>query len=507
MLTKLIAFLFAMAVIAIPFDAIPGVKAFGELAHESSFYLFAIAIGLYNLKVAGAILAGDFDAQVGGRFIWLTGTAIVVVIAISAIWNAIDISTATFHNRDGFPKLINSATVIVYGLTLALLTRAIVPGRWYTCLALPICVSASLCVGFGILEAFDRAGVSLPLYHALNSMLHAGSDLAVQSWDGSTNLKLIEVWDKRLRTVSFEPPAFGNFSGLAWPWLLAAIFMTKGVRRAVHICLLIAFTVLIVAAQARTGWLLLATDIAVFGLARFVFLPPHGRVRRSAALIINSGVVFASIALVIVYVARFDEIVRSTVSGSSVSDISRLAYQVTAGRMFAMNPISGAGLGQFAFKASSYMPEWGYFSPEIKASLQYPEAPWPNTYSLYARLAAELGVVGLVGWIAIWVTLMVSVRRAGLVYSHLGRTVPEVAYPIIMNCAGVLVAAVTTDTFRTPMIWITLGVGACLSARAQQLAGGLVQARPFSDPTVRDDRRYIIGVALAHRLRGAFWCG
>ena len=63
---------------------------------------------------------------------------------------------------------------------------------------------------------------------------------------------------------------------------------------------------------------------------------------------------------------------------------------------------------------------------------------------------------------------------------RLGRPVPIVAYAIIMNCITVFVAAVTTDTFRTPMIWIALGAGACLDGRARQLA------RPFVD-TSQDD--------------------
>ncbi|UVO27609.1 O-antigen ligase [Bradyrhizobium arachidis] len=474
MRVRLIAPVFAMAVIAIPFDAIAGFKAFGELGDESSFYFFALAMGLYGINAAGATVAGDLGAPPGASFIWRTGAAIVAVTAISALWNATDISAARFHDRDGVVKLATSATVVIYGLALALLTRAVVPGRWYTCLILPICISAALCVGFGSLEALDRAGVSFPFYQTLNSFLHAGSDHSVQAWDGALNLRFVEGWDKRLRTVSFEPPSFGNFAGLAWPWLFAAVFMTRGIRKALHIALLLAFTVLIIGAQARTGWLLLATNVVAFGLLRFLFLPPDGRVPKSTALIAGLLLV-AMIAEIVFYAASFDEIIRDTIVGTSVSDLSRLAYQVTSIRIFSANPILGVGLGQFAFNAASYMPDWGYISSEVKSSLAFTDAPWPNTYSLYTRLAAELGLIGLFGWLAIWIALMVSVRRAGLNYASSGRRVPVVAYPIIMSCADVLVTALTTDTFRTPMIWIVLGAGASFSARVRQIAGGVLQ--------------------------------
>jgi hypothetical protein len=61
MLVKLIASLFAMAVIAIPFDAIAGLKSLGELGDESSVYFFALAMGLYGLNAVSATLAGNFD--------------------------------------------------------------------------------------------------------------------------------------------------------------------------------------------------------------------------------------------------------------------------------------------------------------------------------------------------------------------------------------------------------------------------------------------------------------
>src|SRR5208283_4032123 len=132
------------------------------------------------------------------------------------------------------------------------------------------------------------------------------------------------------------------------------------------------------------------------------------------------------------------------------------AYQVTALKIFAANPIVGVGLGQFAFNAVASMPSWGFLSPEVGVSFTYPEAPWPNTYSLYARLAAELGLIGLLGWVAIWSALIIAVCHAALTYVGFRRPVPVIAYAIIMSCIGILVTGVTTDTFRTPMIGITL---------------------------------------------------
>src|SRR4051812_14525479 len=262
MLSKLIVVLFAVGVIAVPFDAIPGVGAIGELSNEASFYFFAAAMGLQALNATGGGLVREGRVPLGSFLLCRAGAVILGVVLLSAMWNAAEVAVAAFHGRGGAIKMVTSAGVLVYGIVLAWLTCAVAPERWYACLILPICLSAALCIGYGMLEGAHRAGVTLPIYTALDAAVHAGSDREVQPWNNAVNLKLVEAWDKRLRTVSFEPPAFGNFAGLAWPWLLCAVLMTRRSRRLVHVAILAAFTILIVASQARTGWLLLAANLA-----------------------------------------------------------------------------------------------------------------------------------------------------------------------------------------------------------------------------------------------------
>jgi hypothetical protein len=260
--------------------------------------------------------------------------------------------------------------------------------------------------------------------------------------------------------------------------------MTRGTRRTFHLILLTVFTILIIGCQARTGWLLLATNVLSFALLRLVFLPVNGRTDRTMMALVGSGVLLTLACGLVYFAVKLGSLEAEVVAGNSVSDLSRLAYQVTALKIFDASPAVGVGLGQFAFRARSYMPTWGFFSPEIVASLYIPGAPWPNTYSLYARTAAELGLVGVVGWVTIWVGLIFSVHRSARAYTGFGRTLPAIAYPIIMTGVTILVTGATTDTFRTPMMWIALGAGACFSARSKQqlfdLSGADLVHTPFT---------------------------
>ena len=460
---RLVRALFVLGVVAIPFDALAGFGALGELSGEASFYFFFPALLLAIADRVGCLFVPARHKPTSS-FVGHVALGLAGVILITTVANVADVLAANFHGRSGLNKLITSSIVLFYGLGLAWLASLILPGRWKSHLIKPICVSAMLCLAFSMLEFLNRLGVPVPGYEALNGLVHSGSDQLFNSWDGGVNRKLLEGWDQRLRSVSFEPPAFGNFSGFAWPWLLAGVLAASGKSRVRPAILLAAFTLLILLAQARTGQLLLASNLLVFVALRFIYAPPNGHYRPVLVGTLTSlGAVGLLIGLAVLGASAGD-FTRSVIAGESVSDLSRLAYQTSAFAMFAAHPVFGVGLGQFAFNALEFMPEWAYFSPEVASSLTHPEAPWPNTYSLYARISAEAGLLGLMGWLALWLGAIALLLRDSNAYARRFGALPFTTYPLVLNSAGVLVAGITTDTFRTPMIWIAIGGIAALLA-------------------------------------------
>jgi hypothetical protein len=111
------------------------------------------------------------------------------------------------------------------------------------------------------------------------------------------------------------------------------------------------------------------------------------------------------------------------------------------------------------------MPDWAFRSPEVRPMLTYPLAPWPNVYSIYARIAAELGLVGLVGWVLLWTGLALKLAVKSGRDRASGSPVVTWHYPVILNCIGVIFSGFTTDTFRTPMMWVAMGLGCALLRR------------------------------------------
>lgn len=450
--SRLIAGLLALGVALIPIDGVQGPAALGELGTLLCFPAFALAVGLsiYALSFSGwRSIQGSIGA----------GALFLGAILISALANLPEIQDAAFHNRTGINKLGTSLLVIAYGFCLAAAFERQPLQAMARRVVAAVAVSAVACLIFGIPEYAAKHGAPNALYSALNAYVHS-TDTELNAWDGSLNLKMLYGWDPRLRTLSFEPPAFGNFTGFAWPWLVYGAMIARRWKRVGYVTLTLLFTVLIIVSEARTGWLMLAANVAIALVLRTVYL---NRSSHPAFALARIGIPLFCLAAAAVFVIRlaldYHELVGKVVSGDSVSDLSRSASQIAAYRMFFAHPLLGLGLGQYAFHGLDYMPSFGFLSNEIWPSYTFPNAPWPAAYSMFARLAAETGLVGLASWILLWSTLFIQFVAAQVRYGSKSPTVSVLGCPLAMNAAGVLVSGLATDTFKTPMIWVSLGLG------------------------------------------------
>jgi O-antigen ligase len=172
----------------------------------------------------------------------------------------------------------------------------------------------------------------------------------------------------------------------------------------------------------------------------------------------------------LVFALSAGRLIDNIVAGNSVSNISRMASQTAAFNEFLDYPLFGVGFGQFGFHVSEYLPYWGYYSWELQPWLIYPEAPWPAVYSIYARLAAETGIVGIVGWVGFWIWLARRIVIGSRFCQRVTGSLPVPSYPLVMSCYCVLTSSFAYDSFRTPMFWITLGLGARYLEEINQLA-------------------------------------
>jgi len=90
--SRLLAAIFSIGLIAIPFDAIRGISALGELGNELSFPFFAAAI---SLAAWTSIASGNVRFRTSPSI--RVAAAVLAVILISLMLNFSDIMTIVFR--------------------------------------------------------------------------------------------------------------------------------------------------------------------------------------------------------------------------------------------------------------------------------------------------------------------------------------------------------------------------------------------------------------------------
>jgi hypothetical protein len=444
--------LFFLGMMTIPFSGVVGLGFLGELQNELSTYFFIPAMigGVLSFATSSGAVREQRQEKPSTRLLTGIMLSAVSVIAVSFIVNAGSILTNVSHGRYAIEKFISSFILVLYGFMLAYLTFFMAGRSWERVVYKPIAISVLLCFAFSIFEILSHMGIATGFYAFLDGIVHGSQDPLGPYMKG---------WDPRIRSLAFEPPDFGNYAGFAWPWLIVASVSSQGRARLGYAVVWALLTALALISGARTGLTLITVGVFVLAALRYGYLPPKPYAGgNSISRVVTLVLMCLALAAILFCAVNVHKYETAVIAGSSVSDMSRLGLIETAFNMFLDNPVFGLGLGQYGFHIAEYLPQWGHLSYEIADWLTNKGGRWPASFSVYGRVASELGLVGLVMWIALWIFLARRVLIASLDYQWATGLVPSVAHPLIVSCFCVLFSGLTTDTFRTPMIWVTLGL-------------------------------------------------
>ncbi len=441
---------YRLAILLLPFSGIAPLLPIGELKNEASAYVFLILLGLACFQ-SGKIVRQVRRLPMPFMFFF---AAFMAVVALSAATNITSISDDVFRDRTAYEKFLTSTLTIMFGFLIAALTAYVASTNVATDLIRPLFLSTAICAAVAALEmaSWVSADFDRIIYEPLSAVVHSGS--------GFLN------YPERLRSVSAEASFFAIFQSFALPWLIAGYRL--GLRpRSGYLLLIVAAIAMLVLAQSRTGYILLAGVLLLELLVRRRSLSA-ARGPSARFFFVTPMIVVAVAAAIYLLTINFSEVFREVISGANISNISRLASIQTALKIFFANPIFGVGLGQYAFHAAQVLPSWAYESYEIVNWFGDYGATWPPVYALHARLAAELGVLGLAAWYGFWIYVFVQVLKT--VWT--GRRANPVLGVAILQCiAVVLLSGLAFDSFRSFPIWITLGAASVFLAHARSKAG------------------------------------
>jgi hypothetical protein len=431
-LPRLLALTIHLLVFGSLFSGLPGPAALGELRGEGT------VIGAAALILWAA--ASGLLMDVRGIRSALLFLPFLACVALSFAFNSEVIANSHFLGREGGEKFVTSLLVVL--LYLSAFFALCCASSVYGPLAILRCgANAALWCGFltlGEMAVEVASWYVPPLREAWRSIRGV--------WVSSASPAVL------FRLVGFAPePSFGAISTMGLLGLLASDWVIRRAngdlskrRRTALAFLICALTLLeLFLANARTfviGAIGVALAWAVAGRVARAF----PAALRSAAIVLLP---LPAQALLIWSVLNQDP------SARSVSNISRSVGMMTGSALWSQNPWLGVGLGQYGFHFRSVVPSWGLESYEISRYFQYSQydllGGLPPSFSMFTRVAAELGSIGLLAWL---LPPFLAVRTALL------RNPGALTTVLICALAAHIWAGLSFDSYRNIYYWWWLAV-------------------------------------------------
>lgn len=457
---RIFSALLVLTTVMLPFNDLPYFRsAFGELAVEGAFYPV-----MAGMIIWGATLQRHRQFSVPTPSRWLLGSFLGWML-LSAAVNMNSILAAFTKGRAGSEKLLFQAVLVTFCIlaSIYLFNSLRMTGDkrklFMSAMAISLIVPAAYSV-FEIL-AFSHISWASNIELQINSLIHP-----------NLNCQL-----NRIRTVSGEPSWFASYCAFVLPWL-TGYCLSKGKNYWFYCYIL----VLVILTKSRLAYGIMAIQ--------FIFLAGLiGWRWQSLSLDMKRGVkrlaVFTAIGIMLgifasttpAFTAGYSSVhdasitqneVLKVVSSYSVSDrnntyidsnIARMGAQQAALGMFKDHPFFGIGIGQYGFYVSQYWPDWAQVrkSQEIKQWLSSEKGTaWPPVHNLYARIAAELGPIGLFLWLALWLNVALKCFKR---FRENTQTAFDIfGLAILLSIVGVLLVGLSFDSFRYFGYWITIGV-------------------------------------------------
>jgi O-antigen ligase len=154
--------------------------------------------------------------------------------------------------------------------------------------------------------------------------------------------------------------------------------------------------------------------------------------------------------------------------GGQLTLAERFIYWTTAFRIFGTYPILGVGPGNAGFLFESFMPVYGFQLIEIQNVLNQPIYGFPNPKSLWLRILAEQGIIGMIAFVS-WL-LLLGLSAWALLKSR-DRVDRFIGTAGMLWLVAQLFEGFSLDTYALPQLWIVPGLLSAWATRRLFLSG------------------------------------
>lgn len=433
--------LYQLFIFSLPFSAIAGIPVFGELTEQLSTYSLILTAPFFVLTLFQQRSPVHIPP-----LLLIFVFCLFVPILTSFLVNLPSITETTFHGRTALNKVFTSTLVLLFGLYAAYLTYFVfvhTKGDIKRILIKPLLASFLVTFLYAIPEVLAWYSPSVrSVYLTISGIIHS-------------NQTFIET-PFRLRSVGSEPSFIGIYFTFLLPWLLVARVYCRQ-RILINLCIIIAICMVLLTAS-RTAYAALLLIIVSWIYVGY-FMQAHTP-KRMAALALQAPLLFPLFILLMILILTFDTTLIEWVNQSdNLSNLTRLATYTAAFETFKQNILFGTGFGLTGYYLWPHMPDWGFWSYEIINYLETDRSGQaPPIYSMFVRIAGDLGLLGLLGWYGFWSYSLINVIKAAQQDVWQTGKRPWIAIGLVVSIMSFLALDISTGSFRLMNYWVTLGM-------------------------------------------------
>lgn len=371
----------------------------------------------------------------------------IISIFISTILNYNNILLNKFKGRGGIEKFLLQLFVLLFILIAIIVI--------YSCLA-------------EISKKNDYAYIMNNIYKCINYLVWF---MIIYCLIQYINMHVIKLpfWDKieslsrvngenyfRIRFVSYEASWFGMNLVLMLSYVLSNIAVNLKKKSSWIQLFFILFFIFKTNSRFTLFTALVLILINIFIICRKLN-------RKSKGILIGSF--FIAIAIIVAVLMFSDKIVLKETyifkTLDSIFNYQGTSYEVSNDARFGMTDaaikmgndnIYGVGLGQFGFNFNNYFDNKYYTWQTYKwGSEEY--SAWPPVHNFYARVYAELGLLGLISWVGIFAILIIKLIR--ILSNQRKENNKDIIFGLLLMI-GSFIIGFNQDSFINPIVFISL---------------------------------------------------
>jgi hypothetical protein len=447
----LLDLLFAFSVAIYPANAAIGWDLLGEARSEPY-----ILINLLLLPMAVIhIYRRGFRPE---RLLLLFAIAFVAAIALSTVANFGSILSNELKGRTGLSRLLSATLVPMFGFYFSYLVYFYSSASFRTLLAAPLFWGAMVVIGIGDVELLSWKvdavyGVFLEASSVMHALMRRGHFII-----------------GRIQSVTYEASNFGMFAIFTLPWLWAFAHQRSSALRQVACWMLFLNLLALSFLSGRTSLVGVLPVLLLIPYLRLL-LTARGAAFHSMYYVLIGSYLLLSIAPLFAIALYQDDIAAAAIASDNISNVSRFGTMAIQTNEFLSSPIFGIGMGQYPFQVARLMPSWAN-TWEFQRWITDPDASFFPSFSLYSRIAAELGAVGYSVWVGFCLLLLGKVTASVHAFCHRHRAFPYVGAAILCGFFGLQFSGWAIASYKIPYIWFVLGFAAAYIKSPESMEAG-----------------------------------